>query len=486
MNDLVKKPLGQVLAQAGLISDFQIRKALDIQSKDDQVRFGTILVSQGILKQKTVEFFAEELPALSQESEIQPLGYYLQEAALINKQQIEILVEEQKQTGMLWGELVLQKGWLKKKTINFFLKYLGEKERNLDFLSPSNRAIIKYLHLENKAASPYSLLKEVFEWTGGHHFLTQQICQIISNANYFIPAGMEASYVDNLVQDYVVNDWENQALGEYLKTIQDYLLRNTICLPEMLLRLYLQILQQGEVITNHNREKKELMKLGLVIEKKNKLRISNRLYQLVFNQDWVKNQLLSLEKRTQTSFNKAIETTSKPQNLTPIPIKNEPLTQIAALVGVLGLLLISPLVIFYSNSRHQISQKNNGIDSQSLSSLSKSTLCMETIPADKATQEDWRVRLKQEQKKLQKQFPDNCQHNLDKLIILEALNLGKENRVLDAIQDLCLISTTSESFNQAKFWLSRWYNSADWGEQTQSYLSSINDCPAAEKSSAQF
>ena len=471
MDDILKKPLGQVLAEAGLISDFQIRKALEIQSKNYQVRFGTILVSQGILKEQTVEFFAEELPELLEQSETQPLGYYLQEAALIDKEQIEILIEEQKQTGMLWGELVLQKGWVKKKTINFFLKYLGEKERNLDFLSPSNRAIIKSLHLENKAASPYSLLKEVFDWTGGHHFLTQRICQIISNSNYFIPTGMETSYVDKLVQDYVINNWEHQALGEYLKTIQDYLLKNTICLPEMLLRLYLQILQQGEVITNQNREKRELMKLGLVIEQGNKLRVSNRLYQLIFNENWVKKQLLFLEKRTQTS--------SKPQkNITPIQIKNEPLTQIAALVSVLGLLLISPLVIFYSNLHHKISQENNGLESQS---LSKSTLCTDTIPAEEATQEDWRIRLEQEQKKLQKQFPDNCQHNLDKLIVLKAIKLGKDNRVLDAIHDLCLISATSESFNQAKFWLSRWYNSDHWGEQTQSYLSSINDCPAADR-----
>ena len=64
--------------------------------------------------------------------------------------------------------------------------------------------------------------------------------------------------------------------------------------------------------------------------------------------------------------------------------------------------------------------------------------------------------------------------------------LGKENRVLDGIQSLCQISATSESFNQAKLWLSRWYNSADWGEPTKSYLNFIDDCPAAETLSAEF
>ena len=75
---------------------------------------------------------------------------------------------------------------------------------------------------------------------------------------------------------------------------------------------------------------------------------------------------------------------------------------------------------------------------------------------------------------------------MDKLIVLNALQLGKENRVLDGINALCQISATSESFNQAQFWLSRWYNSADWGEQTQSYLRSLSHCPASEKLSAKF
>ena len=80
MENEVGKPLGKVLEQAGLISNFQIDTALDIQSINKKVKFGTILVSQGILKQKTVDFFAEQLPKLLQQPKRQPLGYYLQEA----------------------------------------------------------------------------------------------------------------------------------------------------------------------------------------------------------------------------------------------------------------------------------------------------------------------------------------------------------------------------------------------------------------------
>ncbi len=483
MENVVIKPLGKVLEQAGLISDLQISTALEIQSQYNRVKFGTILVRRGILKQQTVDFFAEQLPELLQQPKTQPLGYYFQEAALIDPQQIETLLKEQKETGMLLGELAVEKGWLREETLNFFLQHLGKTEKKLKlklkFLSPSHQEIIQPFHLETKAASPYSLLKEVFSWTGGHPLLTRQICQVISDYNYFIPAGVEAVWVNKLVQDYVINNWESQALGEYLKTIQDYLLNKAICLPSTLLRLYLQILEQGEISTNQSREEEELINLGLVIKQENKLKVSNRIYQAIFSQDWVKKQLFVLEAKSQTTSNQAGKTTlNTKKNSTATKIKNEPLTQIAALTVLLGLLVISPIVIFLNNSQHKLSQENDSLDSQS---LSMSTLCVAPIPAEDATREDWLIRLEQEQQQLQEQFPDNCQSNLDKLIVLNAIRLGKENRVFDGINNLCKISATSESFNQAKFWLSRWYNSADWGEQTQLYLRSIPNCPATEK-----
>ncbi|MDJ0691930.1 MAG: hypothetical protein QNJ41_25950 [Xenococcaceae cyanobacterium MO_188.B32] len=479
MENVVVKPLGRVLEQAGLISNFQIHTALKIQSHNHQVKFGTILVKQGILKQKTVDFFAEQWPQLLQQQKTQPLGYYFQEAALLDPQQLEALLKEQQQIEMLLGELAVEKGLLRIKTLNFFLEHLVNTDNKQKLLSPSQQEIIKSLHLETKSASPYSLLKEVFEWTGGHPLLTRRLCQVISDADYFIPSGMEATLVEKLVQERVIYNWTNQAIGEYLKTIQEHLLNNTVCLPKMLLEMYLQILQQGEITSDRSQEKKELIKLGLIIEQENKLKVSNRIYQSIFNSDWVKQQLLALEEKSSTRANKIEKITPKKQTISKvIQNKNEPLTQIAALISALGLLIISPLVVFFNNSQHKVTLENDSLD---FLSLSKSTLCTEPIPTEKAILQDWRIRLEQAKQKLPEHFPESCQSNLDKLIVLNALELGKENRVLDGINDLCQIGAMSESFNQAQFWLSRWYNSAYWGEQTQSYLRSINDCPAAEK-----
>ena len=351
-----------------------------------------------------------------------------------------------------------------------------QKEKRLP---TQQQEIIKSLHLATKSGSPDSLLQEVFSWTGGHPFLTRQLCQVIAESNDFIPSGREAMLVEKLVQEQVIEKGKTKVIVAYVKTIQEHLLHNTVCLPQMLLQLYLQILQQGEISTNSSREKQELMRLGLIIEQEEQLKIANRLYQSIFNPDWVKEQLSILEKQSATSSNQVPPIApSKQQIATNTPIKNEPLSQIVAIFSGLGLLLISPLVIFFNNSPSRVATENSSWDSRP---LSRSALCVKPIPAEKSTQKDWRHRLEQEQQRLLEQFPANCQRNLDQLIVVQALQLGQENRVLEGIAELCQISPTSTSFNQAQFWLSRWSNSAHWGEATQSYLNSMRNCSAAPK-----
>ena len=486
MENLVIKPLGKALEQAGLITNYQIRTALDLQSIDNQAKFGEILVSQGIIKQKTVDFFADKLPKLSQQRKTKPIGYYLQEASLIESQQIATLLEEQKQRKLLFGELLLEKGLLREKTLKFFLQYLEQTKKQVQLLSPSQQEIIKSLHLETLAASPYSLMQEVFSWTGGHPLLTKEICQIISDRKQFIPDGLEAQYLAKIVQENVIHNWEIQDLGGYLKTIQYYLLNNIVCSTPTLLKLYLQILQQEEVPIDQSPEQQELMNLGLVIAQDNKLKVSNRLYQAIFTENWVKQQLSSEEQKIQAKSNKQTKVTENHQQiLLTSQIKNEPIAQIAAFTISLGLLVISPLVIFFNNSQHQLAQekKNNqedkGDSELNSQSSSMSTLCNQSIPNELPDQENLLTLLQQEKQNSKANFPENCRQSLDKLLVLNAFQLGKTHRVLDGIGNLCQISASSESFKQAQFWLARWYNSPDWGEQTKFYLNSLRDCPAA-------
>jgi hypothetical protein len=129
MNQL-GKPIGNVLKQAGLISDAQLEVALREQSAYSDLRLGEICALHGWLDQQTADFFAEVWPRLLRESKDKTLGYYLKTAALLDEQQMTMILKEQSQTGMRIGAIAVLRGWLKQSTLDFFLKYLAPTERS--------------------------------------------------------------------------------------------------------------------------------------------------------------------------------------------------------------------------------------------------------------------------------------------------------------------------------------------------------------------
>ncbi len=140
--------------------------------------------------------------------------------------------------------------------------------------------------LERIASNPIAVLQAVLDWTGGQPFLTQKVCQLILMASEPIPTGGEAEWVENLVRSHIINNWEACDEPVHLRTIRDRLLwssqRNS-----QLLKLYRQILVTGEVKAFDLPEHMELRLSGLVIKQQGKLRVSNRIYESVFNPSWV-------------------------------------------------------------------------------------------------------------------------------------------------------------------------------------------------------
>ena len=122
--DSAKKPLGQILIEAGLISISQIELALQEQKYND-LRIGEILVLHGWIKQQTVDFLAERWFELLEE-EKKPLAYYFQEAGLLNGEQINTVLRLQKlkQNKVRFHHLVVEQGYLKQMTVDFFAMHL--------------------------------------------------------------------------------------------------------------------------------------------------------------------------------------------------------------------------------------------------------------------------------------------------------------------------------------------------------------------------
>lgn len=136
-------------------------------------------------------------------------------------------------------------------------------------------------------SNPEVILKVVLDWTGGQPFLTQKLCQLILSNSADISDGDETKFIGELVQARIIDNWLTKDNPPHLETIRDRILRSKHG-SERLLKLYEQILQQGEIAADDDSpEQRELRLSGLVVKDTGKLRVYNRIYESVFNQKWV-------------------------------------------------------------------------------------------------------------------------------------------------------------------------------------------------------
>ncbi|KYC38799.1 hypothetical protein WA1_34930 [Scytonema hofmannii PCC 7110] len=145
---------------------------------------------------------------------------------------------------------------------------------------------------------PQALMQSILDWTGGQPFLTQKVCRLVvqSVPHSLLPTphSLLPQYIEQLVRKHIIENWEAQDEPEHLKTIRDRLLRAGEKRSGRLLGLCQQILQHQEVVADDSPEQTELRLTGLVVKRDGKLRIYNRIYQQVFNQEWSEQQLEKL------------------------------------------------------------------------------------------------------------------------------------------------------------------------------------------------
>ncbi|MEG3918752.1 AAA-like domain-containing protein [Microcoleus sp. POL10_C6] len=172
--------------------------------------------------------------------------------------------------------------------------------------------------LESAVSNPHAVLKQILAWTSGQPFLTHKICYLAYRASretagglVNIPPGTEAFWVDSLVRSQIIDKWESQDEPEHLKTIGDRILRNEQRAGR-LLSIYQQILtpppsappltkgRLGGVPTDDSREQIELLLSGLVVKNAGYLQVKNRIYQEVFNIEWVEKKLGQLRPYSQS------------------------------------------------------------------------------------------------------------------------------------------------------------------------------------------
>ena len=121
------KRLGTILTEADLVSIPQLDLALKDQTNFPNLRIGEILAMRGWIKPETANFFVNWSQILKNK-ERQPLGQYLIQSAILKPEQLEAVLEEQKNTGIRFGTIAVMQGYLKSTTLDFFLMYLFPQE----------------------------------------------------------------------------------------------------------------------------------------------------------------------------------------------------------------------------------------------------------------------------------------------------------------------------------------------------------------------
>ena len=178
--------------------------------------------------------------------------------------------------------------------------------------------------LAGKVGNPQAVLKEILFWTGGQPFLTQKFCQLVweygsdrqwdnlqvgdlkkviqpkytpsfpnlnsEDSNKSIAQIIRQAKIAYIVESQIINNWEFQDEPEHLRTIRDRLLKNEQRTGR-LLGIYQKILQQGHILTDNSVEQIDLLLSGLVVKKQGELKVYNRIYEAVFNREWVEKEL---------------------------------------------------------------------------------------------------------------------------------------------------------------------------------------------------
>lgn len=164
-----KKPLGELLSEAGLISAQQIEIALRDQIiNTPNIKIGEIFASRGWIKQETADFFVEQWHQLVEQSDKHPLVYYFRAAALLSEQEIQDILEQRNKSEkkIRFHHLAVQRGLIKKETADFFVRNLLARNRNKTSKKKSY-------------ATPYELLKNYIR--GETNFQSSQLRKIKLN-----------------------------------------------------------------------------------------------------------------------------------------------------------------------------------------------------------------------------------------------------------------------------------------------------------------
>ncbi|AKE63429.1 High-affnity carbon uptake protein Hat/HatR [Microcystis aeruginosa NIES-2549] len=295
---------------------------------------------------------------------------------------------------------------------------------------------------ENQRAT---LIEETLAWTGGNLELTEIVIRLLIDNKNELREGQEKPRIEQLIQKHIVENWLQNKAAVHLQTIQNSLL-NSDANVRSRLETYQDILQ-GRVLANNKPEKLDLQQAELVIKNGDYLEVTNRIYQEVFNVQWIKQEL-----------EKLVNVENSPANLTKI-------LSFLALLAFLGFTFWS--LKTPENAPNVMAPPPEICDKRDFN-----------ISLEKNIQQ-----LQELKRKQGNQFSDKCGTQLNELMLIQqAIGLAADNFVANVpgreggFEILCKIPPTSHNFKDAQYWAKRWYNDRAWKSDIDRALQDNPDC----------
>ena len=143
-----------------------------------------------------------------------------------------------------------------------------------------------------KNQTGHQLLRRVLYWTGGHPYLTQRLCRAVAEDI----TAQTASAVDRICDGLFLSLRARQH-DDNLLFVRDRMLRSEVDTPS-LLRLYDKVRSGGKVRDDESNPLVPVLRLsGITRSEKPYFKVRNRIYEEVFDRDWVTSNLPGAELR---------------------------------------------------------------------------------------------------------------------------------------------------------------------------------------------
>lgn len=141
------------------------------------------------------------------------------------------------------------------------------------------------------------LANEIYKWTNGVPVLVQDLCKELQNINRI---DNETQIVEQIIRQRYITSTRMRPV--HFQTIEDILLKH----PEHnldILNLYLSVISGKNIVAKYTDPAcVQLLLTGLVIEKDNLLTVNNKIYEQIFNEQWIN---IALEKSEKSNRYKA-------------------------------------------------------------------------------------------------------------------------------------------------------------------------------------